>query len=281
MSRFRKGFWHINIYGVRPREVYGLKLASMKILSLNFGMVLAGLLVLACNRSDNIPTPQLIVDRAIEVSGGSNYEACGITFRFRDYRYRRDVTPAGTVLSRILAGDSSTVIDRLEAGILQRSINGSPVILPDTTAQAYGNSVNSVWYFALLPYKLNDAAVRKQFLGRQRINQRDYYKLGITFDQQGGGTDYEDEFVFWMDSETGTMDYLAYEFHVNGGGMRFREAYNARYVNGLRFVDYRNFEPAIAPDSVSTLDRLYLEGKLKPLSQIVLTDITVVLDSCN
>jgi len=78
-----------------------------------------------------------------------------------------------------------------------------------------------------------------------------YYKLKVTFDQDGGGDDFDDTYVYFFNKATFKPDYLAYDFHVNGGGMRFREAYNERYVNGIRFVDYNNMKP-IDENSITT-----------------------------
>lgn len=37
------------------------------------------------------------------------------------------------------------------------------------------------------------------------------------------------------------MDFLAYEYNVNGGGVLFREAFNSRMIEGMRFQDYINY----------------------------------------
>lgn len=91
-------------------------------------------------------------------------------------------------------------------------------------ALKYYNSVNSVHYFAYLPQGLNDKAVQKELLGEVVLKGEPYYKVRVTFAQEGGGNDYEDVFIYWFHKQKFTMDYLAYEFHVDGGGMRFREA---------------------------------------------------------
>ncbi|MEM9686700.1 MAG: DUF6503 family protein, partial [Bacteroidota bacterium] len=71
------------------------------------------------------------------------------------------------------------------------------------------------------------------------------------------------------------MDYLAYEFHVNGGGLRFREAYNIRTVNGIRFVDYNNFKPKTKNTNIYDLDNSFENGELELLSEIILEDVEV------
>jgi hypothetical protein len=159
-------------------------------------------------------------------------------------------------------------------------IRDSLVAVPDSMARKYSNSINSVHYFAYLPFGLNDAAVNKRLLGEIEINGNMYYKLEVTFDQEGGGKDYEDVYIYWINKKTLKPDYLAYEFHVDGGGVRFREAYNERYINGIRFVDYRNYEP-LDQVSVRETDSLFTAGKLLLLSHIELGDIEVNPGSYN
>ncbi|NNJ88175.1 MAG: deoxyribose-phosphate aldolase, partial [Eudoraea sp.] len=117
-------------------------------------------------------------------------------------------------------------------------------------------------------------AVQKELLGKNQIKGKDYYKIKVTFDQQGGGNDYEDVYLYWIDQKTYKPTYLAYEFHVNGGGLRFREAYNERYVEGIRFVDYYNYKPK-GEARITRLDALYENGELELLSDIELENIVV------
>ena len=132
----------------------------------------------------------------------------------------------------------------------------------------YSSSVNSVHYFAHLPYGLNDRAVNKEKIGENIILGEPYYKLKITFEQEGGGADHHDEFLYWIHKEKFTIDYLAYKFLVNDGGIRFRVAYNPRYIEGIRFVDYENYTIDDFNTKLNFLDDLYLKGELIRLSTI-------------
>ena len=69
------------------------------------------------------------------------------------------------------------------------------------------------------------------------------------------------------------MDYLAYSFQVNGGGVRFREAYNPRTVGGIRFQDYVNYKHENKDFPVQQLDQAFLNKELKELSRIELKNI--------
>ncbi len=68
---------------------------------------------------------------------------------------------------------------------------------------------------------------------------------------------------------------MAYEFQVNGGGQRFRKAFNERKVGGIRFVDYQNYKNTQLDHHVHDIDKLYESGTLELLSEIRLEEITV------
>ncbi len=218
---------------------------------------------------------QQIVDRSIEVSGGKLFDSHDVFFVFRDKAYVSTQNEGKKVLKRISKTDAVTITDMLAKGKLQRFFNDSLIQLSDSVASRYANSVNSVHYFVRLPYGLNDKAVNKKLLGEFTIKEKDYYKVQITFDKENGGDDFEDTYIYWFDKETFKPDYLAYEFHVDGGGLRFREAFNERYVNGIRFVDYNNYKPKKKTTDIYEVDSLFLSVALDLLSKIELKDVRV------
>lgn len=225
---------------------------------------------------------QDIVDKSIEVSGGvERYEKSTIAFNFRGRDYVSEMRGKRKTLKRIQKNDTINLMDVLSPEGFQRFDNDSLVTLHDSLATNYGNSVNSVHYFSKLPYGLNDPAVRKELLGETEVKGKSYYKVKVTFDQAGGGDDFDDTYVYFFNKNTFKPDYLAYDFHVDGGGMRFREAYNERYINGIRFVDYYNMKPIEEDASVLKVDSLFNNDKLKLLSKIELTGVRVSQDNYN
>jgi len=240
----------------------------------NYFFVLLTTFFLSCKESPGSEEVQKIIDTSIEVAGGDLYRTSNISFRFRDMDYVLEHQKDNRAMKRIQYSDSGKVTDIKKGNDFVRLFNGDPLTVTDSMATVYGNSINSVHYFALLPYGLNDPAVRKELLGKKRIKEKDYYKIKVTFDQQGGGDDFEDVYIYWIDEKTYKPTYLAYEFHVNGGGMRFRVAYNERYINGIRFVDYYNYKPR-EEAVIYKLDALYENGNLELLSKIELEDIVV------
>lgn len=220
---------------------------------------------------------QKIIDRAIEAHGGNHYLASKINFDFRDRHYESERRGGLYHYQRIFSDSSGRVNDHLTNDGFFREVNDEKIDLSEEWQSKYANSVNSVIYFALLPYSLNDPAVQKRYRGAGTIRDEKYHKIEVTFRQEDGGKDYEDVFVYWIHQEKNTMDYLAYEFHTDGGGTRFREAFNQREVNNILFADYHNYKGPQPGVDLATFDTLFQAGKLKKASEIVLKNVTVTL----
>lgn len=222
-------------------------------------------------------TAQQIIDKAIEEAGSQLYEESIVRFTFRKKQYRSERKNGRYRLERFALDDAVEIHDVLDNKGLNRSIENCQVKVADSMVTRISDGVNSVHYFANLPFGLNASAVNKELLGEGKIKNESYYKIKITFNQEGGGTDYEDEFLYWVHKKNFTIDYLAYKYAVNGGGVRFREAYNPRVVNGIRFVDYRNYKTENLKSPLSILDKDFENNKLKLLSTIALEDIYVYI----
>ncbi|WP_103071436.1 DUF6503 family protein [Aquimarina sediminis] len=225
---------------------------------------------------------QEIVDKVIETAGGSRYDNAIMHFTFRGKQYSSKRGEGVYQLARTIDGPNGLTYDVISNSGLKRTIENCPVEVKDSLVTRISDGVNSVHYFANLPYGLNAPAVRKELVGESVIKGKSYYKIKVTFDQEGGGTDFEDEFLYWIQKENFTVDYLAYKYAVNGGGIRFREAYNPRIVNGIRFVDYKNYKTDDLSIPLYELDKLFEKQQLKLLSKIELKDIYVYLqrDCC-
>lgn len=218
---------------------------------------------------------QEIIDKSIEVSGGKLHNKKLVSFLFRDRKYIGENNNGKKILKRITFTDSLRITDVKRHNSFERYFNDSLIYTPDSIANRYSNSVNSVHYFARLPYGLNDAAVKKELIGETIIENRTYYKVKVTFAQENGGKDFEDIYIYWFNKETFKPDYLAYKFYTDGGGIRFREAYNERYVEGIRFVDYNNLKPINREVSIYKTDSLFGLKELELLSKIELDSIEV------
>lgn len=222
---------------------------------------------------------QGIVDRAIEAHGGKLYEQVKISFDFRDRHYEIFKSPSRFEYSREFTDSTGLVLDVLDNGGFVRQINGKEVKVTGERMQAYANSVNSVAYFAFLPYGLNDPAARKRWKGETELDGQTYDLIEVTFDEEGGGEDFEDEFLYWFNKESRRLDYLAYSYHTEGGGLRFRKAVNPRNIGGILIQDYENYRPKDPSVSLEDLEGLFRADELELLSEIRLKHVTVeVLD---
>ena len=245
---------------------------------MRFSLSFVFLLFFFSCKQDQPVTAQYLVDKTIEVSGGSNYDNIVLEFDFRKRHYKSLIENANFNYSRITKDSVATIVDTYgNSTAFSRTKNNRIEIVPDSMIPRIENSINSVNYFVLLPKGLNDAAVNKTMLESTKIRGQVYHKIQVTFNQEGGGEDFEDVYVYWLNKDTYKIDYLAYSFKVNGGGMRFREAFNERYINGIRFVDYNNYKPKSKGASVQQLDLLFQQNELKLLSKIATENIAVNL----
>ncbi|MEM8928939.1 MAG: DUF6503 family protein [Bacteroidota bacterium] len=221
-------------------------------------------------------TAQQIVDQSIAISGGNNYLNHDVSYSFRDKHYESKNVNGKKVLKRLTKTDSIIITDVKQGNSFQRFFDGKLISLSDTIATKYANSVNSVHYFSRLPFGLNDRAVKKELLGVVDLNGEDFYKVKVTFEKENGGKDFEDTYLYWFGKSDFKPKYLAYEFHTDGGGIRFREAYNERYIKGIRFVDYKNLKPLKGHKiDFFKVDSLFVADQLDLLSKIELKDIQV------
>lgn len=240
------------------------------------GIAILTLLIISCAEENKELTAEGIVDKAISTAGGERYENAEIDFRFRDRNYK-SVRNGGEFSFQRKMKDSSgnEIHDILDNEGLKRLVNDSVVKVEDSLVTPISNSVNSVHYFVHLPYGLNAPAAQKELVGKDSISGREYYEVKVTFQEDGGGTDHEDEYMYWIDTRNFQVDYLAYNFETNNGGVRFRKAYNPRLVEGIRFVDYENYKYDDLSTPLHKLDSLYKERELELLSIIETKDVEV------
>jgi hypothetical protein len=217
-----------------------------------------------------------IINKSIAVSGGDLFANSIIDFDFRKMHYKATRNNGLYKFERRYSVPNGHIIDILSNDGFKRYFNNESVVVQDSMVPKYSSSVNSVHYFSVLPYGLNEAAVNKFLLGKSKIKGKDYYKIKVTFKEDGGGEDFEDIFIYWINAKTFKADYLAYSYkEKQGTGLRFREAYNERYIEGIRFVDYDNYKPKGDNAVLETLDLQFVDGELELLSKIELENITV------
>ena len=236
-----------------------------------YGFLILSFLFLSCQNK-----AQEWVDASVHFYGQDQWDRVDIRFRFRQHDYALNRSLKGVVYTRKTLSKPYIVDSLFDDGRLIRYQDSIPQILSDSLQKIYAASVNSVLYFFQIPRVLNDPAVIKRKLPDTQIQGNTYHTLGVTFQQEGGGSDYEDEFRYWIDPKTFAIDYMAYRYLTDGGGIRFRVAKNRRDYDGAVFQDYSNFKPLSAAIKLDELPQLYESGKLIEISQIENSAITIM-----
>lgn len=210
-----------------------------------------------------------VIANAIEAHGGELYDQADYSFVFRKKQYRF-INDHKSFTYELKTSDEkgNDIKDVIVNGAFTRYINEQPVTLSDKKLRTYNEALNSVIYFATLPYKLNDDAVNKKYEGTTTIKGMNYNVVKVFFNEEGGGTDHDDTYYYWINTQTNMIDYLAYNYTVNGGGARFRSYYNRRNVEGIIFQDYINWKVPVSKP-LSSASMLFEQGELKELSRIV------------
>ncbi len=253
-----------------------MRIASTMLFALSFMLFSCESVTNSSETPDEKPEAAQIIQQAIEAHGSKMLEGKIIDFDFRNRHYRASGVGGKYTYERIFKDTTGTQYrDVLINDDFYREVNGEKQTISAKDSAAYANSVNSVIYFAFLPYFLNDQAVQATYLGEVTIKDEAYHKVKVTFRQEGGGKDFEDEYIYWIHQDRYTMDYLAYNYQVDGGGARFREAYNVRTVDGIRFADYVNYKPVPKTLEVNTFDSLFVNGQLEELSRIDTENVAV------
>ncbi len=223
-----------------------------------------------------IENPEILVNNAIQSHGLHELSNKSITFDFRDISYSMYRTDQNYIYTRTFEDSLGKVVDSVfNSSKIRRHRNDSLVNLDEEWSNKYLNSVNSVLYFFQVPFILKDPAAKKLILDQVNIEGQPYYSLKITFSEENGGEDFEDEYRYWIHTEKYTVDYLAYNYQTEGGGTRFRKAINRREINSLTFQDYINFKPETKFPPLDSLPMHYEKGKLKEVSRITNQNIII------
>ena len=149
---------------------------------------------MSCKLNNSNFDAQKIVDKTIIASGSDKISSSTLEFDFREYNYKAIRNKGKFSLERNFYKDSVFYRDVLSNNGFQRFINNNPVTTSQINSKNFSESINSVHYFSILPYGLNDKAVKKDFLGIVDIKGINYFKIKVSFTKDGGGVDYDDVF---------------------------------------------------------------------------------------
>lgn len=233
------------------------------------------LFFLSC-QSPKSENAQEIIQKALHQSGFDK-SSFSVDFDFRNYHYTFIRKPSFYSFSRSTIQKDVEVKDVMTSSKpLQRFIDGKMILLSDSLQRVYSNSLNSVMYFFQLPKPLQDTAAINELVGAVVIHGDTYWTLKVTFKEEGGGEDFQDEYRYWINQKNHEIDYLAYNYLTDGGGTRFRRAVNKRKIEGIFFQDYVNYKPFQKFEQLDSLPSLFEQEELQQVSLIENKNIRVV-----
>ncbi len=219
---------------------------------------------------------QEIINQAIIAHGQHLFENSTLSFLFRDKQYTARRSDAEYIYTRSFKDGSAIIEDILiNSTDFSRKKNGISIEIEKEWANKYSRSINSVLYFFQLPYLLNDPAVKKTYQGVRQIKDKDYNQIKVSFQVENGGDDFNDEYLYWINVNNFEIDYFAYNYVTDGGGVRFRSAINKRRVHGLLIQDYINYAPKNKETPLSDLIKLFENEALIEKSIIVNSEINL------
>ena len=216
-----------------------------------------------------------IINLAFTAHGGDLYNPAAYQFVFRGVQYTFENEGTQYTYSKIDTSNGQLTVDRMTNDSFERTINEALQELEEKERFKYQEALNSVIYFATLPHKLIDKAVNKTYVSDVTIKDNNYFVVEVSFDEEGGGKDHDDIFYYWINNSTHKIDYLAYQYATNGGGVRFRAANNPRVVEGITFQDYVNYGAPVGTP-LAELPVLFESDSLKELSLINTEDVFIL-----
>ena len=217
-----------------------------------------------------------VVTASIERHGGEAFDRVHLTWDFRgvpfeviryegSFRYQRTVEDElGAPVVEVMQNEGSWI-----------EVNGERRAVDPGSRSRLETAVNSVVYFGYLPFRLDDPPVRAVDLGTGELAGEPYRKIEITFEQEGGGGDWEDRFIYWFHEVDETLDYLAYREAADVETTRFRRAVNRREIGGVLVQDYENYTGDPDVGDVADYDRLFEAGSLRLVSMVEFDNLAV------
>jgi hypothetical protein len=233
-------------------------------------LLLAVTISITISCQEKKPDARAIMDKAMKAHGTDQAASGTLSFNFRgiDYSVQRGNGNFSYQRNLKIAGDR--ILDQLDNKGFNRFKNGTSQQLTDSLKSRYSASLNSVIYFAQLPYSLDGDAIRLRYLDQDTIKGTTYHEIEVTFDEKGGGEDHDDVFVYWINTQDYKIDYLAYSYCEDECGYRFRKSVNRRNLEGVIVQDYINYKSEKADPKLFNMDDLFEEDKLSKLSEIKL-----------
>lgn len=274
MKELQRSYIQLTFTKNRKRKISKEPMSTLPNFSLPFALLF--ILAVACTQTKP-PGAEEILTRSISAHGMDKLDSIAIKFRFRDKIYTLERNTDGYFYTRSFQDSAGQITDSLvNSTDFSRFLNNQPVFVPVRWEKKYANSVNSVLYFFQIPWILQDPAAQVTYVDQITIKNEPYYTLKVEFSKEGGGVDYDDEFRYWVHANNYTVDYLAYNYHTEEGGTRFRVAVDRKRIEGILFQDYINYAPVEKFPPLDSLPSLYQKNQLEEVSRIINENIRII-----
>ena len=218
-----------------------------------------------------------IIDEAIAFHGGDLYRhsSTELDLCSKSGCFRVRAAVDGDRFDHTVSGKSrgAEVEVRITNDTVEAKQDGRSIEVGAADEQRRRDFVMARVYFPFLPYRLTDPGVFHEDLGIVDWDGRRLHKVKVTF-QPGSSTDADDEYMYWFDPDTGRVEYFAYSYSNNGGGIRFRRAIDHRRVGGILFFDQENLGAEGGDLRVDDIDAAFVET-LRHVSTVRLQNIRV------
>ncbi len=226
-------------------------------------------LLTACSFGENANG---IIKRSIAFYGMDKLDGKTIDFDFREKHFTIKLNKGDYFYESTLKDSLGMVKDQLSNHGFVREQNGLVIALSQKDSIKYAESLNSVVYFALLPLKLKDKAVKAKFLRTVQVKGKEYQQVEVSFGDKDGGSHHDDIFYFWFDAKDSSMDYFAY----SKGGNRFRAIDGLINTDGIYLQNYINLEnKRDLKKDLKDYHILFEQDKLSTLSHITLENLSI------
>ncbi|MDT8347504.1 MAG: DUF6503 family protein, partial [Flavobacteriaceae bacterium] len=234
------------------------------------------------SNSESSPSPapyiaensDVLMNECIDHYGFDDINNKKFAFTFRSKKFDAQFKNGKYLYTSVLKDSTGSTIDSLWNDGFSRHKNGDLVTTPEVKLKGYAATLNSIVYFALLPYGLNHEGVLLGQLDTMSFGDTKYYLIAVDFASDDPEA-HNDSYMYWINSTNKSIDYLAYYFCDEYCDYRFRVKTKEHHVDGFRFQDYDNYKPTDSILGLTDLMTAYKNNRLKKVSEIKLEAIQV------
>jgi len=216
-----------------------------------------------------IPDTKRLLNLSVEKAGGDLFYKAEITFRHQGIAYKSRRVDTGYSLQRFLP-DTLRTVDILSNNGMVRLQKSEQVPLDSVQKKNYGAAVEKVYFWLTAPFGFLNTSDSLDYLGEVVLAEKQYHK--ISHQRQKG-----DVLVYWINTETFAMEYLAHRLDTDRRQLRFLEVIQPNTIEGIRFKNYRAYRPKDPKTALADLDQAFEAAAMHRLSDVVFQNIAVTV----